>query len=137
MQTAHAVGEVRRPQCECGHVELPVILAERDETSAVIGQRPPGALEVVLDAIEGKCVMAGCHRGMRREDRGLTHRSERIVETHASGDELVNPLQNDKCRVPFVQMPHRRRDAERAQRANAADAEDDFLLQPGLTIAAV
>ena len=34
-------------------------------------------------------------------------------------------------------MPHRRRDAERAQRADAADAENDFLLQARFAIAAV
>ena len=81
--------------------------------------------------------MAGGDGRVRREDRCVTHRGERIVEAHAFGDELVNPLQDHERRVPFVQMPDRRRNAERAQRANAADAQDDFLLQPGLAIAAV
>ena len=38
---------------------------------------------------------------------------------------------------PFVEMPHRRLDAERAQHAHAADAEDDLLLDPRLAVAAV
>ena len=39
--------------------------------------------------------------------------------------------------VPLVQVPDGRRDAQRAQRAHAADAENDFLLQPRLAVAAV
>ena len=52
-------------------------------------------------------------------------------------DVLADPLQDDEGRVPFVQMEDRRRRSERAQDADAADAENDFLLDAHLAIAAV
>ena len=58
-------------------------------------------------------------------------------KSRPSRDVLVDALQDDESRVPFVQVPHGRCNPERAQRANAADAEDDLLLQTGFAIAAV
>src|SRR5688572_9353436 len=39
--------------------------------------------------------------------------------------------------MPFVQVPGGGSDAERAQGLDAADAEDDFLLQPANAITAI
>ena len=103
----------------------------------MIGERAPRALQVMLHAIEREGIVARGHRRMRREDRRPPHGGQRVVEAHAFGDVLVDALQDDECGVPFVEVPHGRCDAERAQRANAADAEDDLLLQPRLAIAAV
>ena len=65
------------------------------------------------------------------------HRLERVVERLALLDVLADALQRDERGVAFVQVPHRRLDAQRAQRPHAADAEDDFLLDARLAIAAV
>ena len=134
---ADAVGEIRRPQRQCGHVELAVILAEREEASAIVGRAVP-----TRPADGARRDRTETHRGLRhgrvrRENRRAPDGGERLVETHALGRELVDALQDDERRMPFVQMPDRRRDVERTQRADAADAEDDFLLQPCFAIAAV
>ena len=62
---------------------------------------------------------------------------ERVVEGRAALDEIADALQHDEGRVPFVEVEDRRLDAERLQRADAADAEDDFLLHAGFAVAAV
>ena len=51
--------------------------------------------------------------------------------------QIADALQHDERGVPFVQVPDRRRRAERLERADAADAEDDFLLDARLAVAAV
>ena len=103
----------------------------------MIVERSPGTLEVVLDAVEGERVVPRGHGCVGREDGRASHGSERLVECHAVGDELIDPVQNDEGRVPLVQVPYRRRDSEGAQRAHAADAENNFLLETRLSIAAI
>ncbi len=96
MQPADTVREIRCPQREGGHVELPVILAKCKETTAVIVDRSPCALEMVLDPIEWKRIVAGGNGRVRREDGRLAYRGQRVFEAHAFGDELVDPLKDDK-----------------------------------------
>ena len=55
----------------------------------------------------------------------------------AALDEIANALQHDERGVPFVEVEDAGLDAERPQRAHAADAEDDFLLDARLAVAAV
>ena len=100
-----------------------------------ISPHVPG--EVLLDQVERERVVAGRHRRVRREHRRSPHLLERVVERSALLDQLADALQRDEGGVAFVQVPHRRRDAERAQRAHAADAENDLLLDARLAIAAV
>ena len=52
-------------------------------------------------------------------------------------DQIADPLQHDEAGVAFVQVEDAGVDAERLQRADAADAEDDLLLDARLAIAAV
>ena len=93
--------------------------------------------EVLFDELKRKCVVAGRHGRVGREDRAAAHFVERAVERRSALDELTDSLQGDEGGVPFVQVPHRRLDAERAQHTHAADAEDDLLLDSRLAIAAV
>ena len=81
--------------------------------------------------------MPGGDRGVRREDRRLPHTLQRLVETVAVGDQLVNTLQHDERGVSFVQMPDVGLDAKSPQRTHAADAENDFLLEACFAIAPV
>ena len=111
--------------------------AEREEAVAIRPERAPASREVLLDHVEGERVVAGRHRRVRREHGRLANLLERIVEGRALFDEIADPLQHDEAGVPFVQVKDRRIGAERLERADAADAEDDFLLDAGLAIAAV
>ncbi len=114
-----------------------MILAERQKAAAVVGVRSPRPLQVMLDPIERERIVARGDGRVRREDGGGPHAGERFVEAHAFGDVLVDALQDDEPGMALVQVPHGRRDAERADRAHAADAKNDLLLETGFAIAAV
>ena len=90
-----------------------------------------------LHEVKRKGVVPGRHRRVRREDRRLPDLLERVVEGRPLLDEVADPLQHDKAGVPFVQMKGPRCHAERLQRPDAADAEDDLLLDARLAVAAV
>ena len=141
VQLADRVGRAGRSDGERGHVELRaaavVVGAERQEAIAMRPERPPAAGEMLLDEVKRKRVVAGRHRRVRREDRGLPDLLERVVERRPLLDQVADPLQHDEAGVAFVQMKDPRRHAERLQRPDAADAEDDLLLDARLAIAAV
>ena len=76
-------------------------------------------------------------RGMGREDRRCPDGREGLIEIESLCDVFVDAVQDNESGMSFVQVPCGRRDAERAEGADAADPEDDFLLQPRFAIAAV
>ena len=141
MQLADGVDVVRRAQRQRRHVELRavavVVAAEREEVLAAIAEVAPAAGEVGLDLVEGEGVVAGGHRRVRGEDRALADAGQRVLERQALLEELVDALQHDEAGVAFVQVPHRGIEAEGAHGADAADAQDDLLLDARLAIAAV
>ena len=130
-----------RPERERRHVELragaAVVRPEREETIAVGSERPPGAGEMFFDQMERKRVVTRGDGRMRGEDGGPADLVERLVEGRSLFGEVANALQHDERGVPFVQMEHGRIGAERLERAHAADAENDFLLDPRFAVAAV
>ena len=87
--------------------------------------------------MERKRVVPRRHRRVRREHRRLADLVERGVEGGAVLDQIADALQHDEAGVPFVQVEDARIRTERLQRADAADAEDDLLLDARLAIAAV
>ena len=141
VELAHRVDRAGGPHGERRHVELRaaavVVGAERQEAIAMRPERAPAAGEMLLDEVKRKRVVPGRHRRVRREDRGLPDLLERVVEGRPLLDEVADPLQHDEAGVPFVQVKDRRRHAERLQRPDAADAEDDLLLDARLAVAAV
>jgi hypothetical protein len=90
-----------------------------------------------LDQSEREGIVAGRHRRVSREHRRPADVLQGGFERLALFDLIANPLEHHERRVAFVQMPHRRGRAERFQRAHAADAEDDLLLDARLPISAV
>ena len=82
-------------------------------------------------------VVAGGDRRVRGEHAAGGDRFERRVERQTARQVLAQQLEDQERRVPFVQMPHGRLQAERAQRAHAADAEDHLLADARRFIAAV
>ena len=141
VQLADAVDEVGGAQRERRHVEerpaAVVVVAEREERVAVGAERAPRAGEVRLDQAERERVVSGRHRRVRGEDRRPAHRVERRFERRAALDLIADALQDDERRVSFVQVPGRRLDAHGLEDADAADAEDDLLLDARLAVAAV
>ena len=141
VQLADGVGRAGGADRQRGHVELHaaavVVGAEREESIAVRAERAPAAGEMLLDQAERKRVVSGRHRRVRREHRRLANLLERVVEARALLDQIADALQDDEAGVPFVEVKDAGIDAERLERAHAADAEDDLLLDAGLAIAAV
>ncbi len=141
VQRAHAVDELRRAQRERGHIEqrsaAVVVFAQREEVLAVLADLAPRAGEIFLDEVEGERIVSGRHRRVGRKHRRALHFLERIVERAALLDHLADALQGDEGGVAFVQVPHRGRNAHGPQRAHAADAENDLLLDARFAIAAV
>ena len=56
---------------------------------------------------------------------------------HAGGHQLAGLLDEHERRVALVEVPGRRLDAQGSQRAHAADAQDQLLVQPHLAAAHV
>ncbi len=141
VQLADAVDVLRGAQRERGHVEertaAVVVVAEREEGIAVGAERSPRAGEMLLDEVERERVVSRGNRRVRREDRRLAHVVERRLERFAPLDQIADPLEDDECRVPLVEVPRRRVRAHRFQRTYAADAEDDLLLDARFAVAAV
>ena len=141
VQLADRVDAVGRPQRQRRHVELRpvpvVVLAQGEEAGPVLAQLAPGAGQVLLDELEREGVVAGGHRGVGREHGGAAHQRDGLVERAPLLDLLADPLHHHEGGVPLVEVPDGRLDAHRAQHADAADAEDDLLLDAGLAVAAV
>ena len=68
----------------------------------------PGAGQMRFDQVEGKRVVAGRHRRVRREHGGAPDFLERVSKLRPVLDQLADALQHDERGVPFVQMPDRR-----------------------------
>ena len=112
--------------------------AEREEPVAIRPERAPAAGEVLLDQLERERVVPGGHRRVRREDRGL----RRISSSASSNVEPCSISSRIRCRTTNAACPSFRWNTAGStpsalQRAHAADAEDDLLLDARLAIAAV
>ncbi len=97
----------------------------------------PATSQMPLDQMERECVVPGRHRGVGGEDRRAPHFGERRLEVLPRVEELANALQHDEGRMTLVEVVQRRRQSQRTQHADTADAQDDLLLHPRLAIAAV
>jgi hypothetical protein len=75
-------------------------------------------------------IMARRNHRVRREYRIRGNGFERGTEFEPARDELAHPLDDQERSVSFVHVPARRLDADFGESARAADAEDDFLLEP-------
>ena len=88
--------------------------------------------EVGLEAL-----VARRNRRVDREDRVAADAVPRLVERGALRHELAGALGEQERRVALVQVPDRRFEPERADRAHAADAEDQLLVEAHLAAADV
>ena len=141
VQPADRVGRSGGADGQGGHVEqhaaAVVVGPEREKPFAVGAERPPAAGQVRFDHAERKRVVARRHRRVGGEHRGAADLLERGVERGSLFDQIADALEDDEAGVSFVQVEHAGIDAERLQRADAADAEDDLLLDARFAIAAV
>lgn len=81
--------------------------------------------------------MTSRNRGVRGKGRVCRYQLKGAVKLHALAHTFATALKYKEGRVSFVDMPHGRRQTERAQGAHAADTQNDFLFQPHAAIAAI
>ena len=85
-----------------------------------------------------KAVVAGRHRRVGGEDDLRRDAADRFGRLDALGlHPLPHQLERRERAVPFVEMHDAGRDAERRERAHAADAEQQFLADAHAAVAAV
>jgi len=94
--------------------------------------------EVFLDELRREHVEARRHRRVGREHRPRPCRLERLGERQpVLAHEAADALEAEEGRVALVHVEDDGLEAERAQRAHAADAEHDLLPDAVLLVAAV
>ena len=127
-----AKGERRQPE--------PVGVGAAPEVEQpVVGD--PSAAGEVADVSEHEVVaehlVAGRHRCVRREHRRAADRFQRVVGRRARLDENACALDRKERRMAFVDVVDAWRDPERMQCADAADAQQELLPDPVLSVAGV
>ncbi len=148
MQEGDAVRPSAEAQAHDGHVEhgrvAAVVVLGPEGEDALDGQAVDRhvAAEVLRDEVAAEPVDAGGHGRVRREDRRGADGLERRVEREALLDELADALDAEEPRVALVgvvDLGLRRAGEARpqAQRAHAAHAEQQLLLEAVLAAAAV
>ena len=136
-----AVHMLREPDREDGHVEMPVVarrvMPQPQHGLAAHAHLLPDRTGARLDLFAGERVVAGSEGRVGREHAGRPDLPHRLVERHPLRDQLAHPLQQHERRVPFVGVPGRGPLAQRAQHADATNAQDPLLPQPEIQRATV
>ena len=97
----------------------------------------PEVAEVAVDHLGREDVVTGRHGRVAREDGIRPNPAGCFIACEAFKRMLAQALQQVERGMPLVGVPVVRLDAERAQRAYAADPKDDLLPEPVLEITTV
>src|SRR3954466_10934014 len=84
-------------------------------------------MERVFYQIGREAVVPRFDRGMRGENAFLARVIQRILELLATSNFFTHQFQREKGGVTFVHVESPRPHAQRAQKPNATDAEENFL----------
>ena len=106
--------------------------------SARQAQRLRERAEVLVDERGGKSIVPGRHRCVRGEDdlrSDPPHRFPRVDSFRLHP--LADQFERGERTVPLVQVDDTRRDSERRERSDAANAKQQFLTDPHAIVAAV
>ena len=115
-----------------------MLAAEGGEGVAIDAHLAHVVAEVLLDDVHGEGVVARGHGGVRGEAGAGFHGFERRREVEfLFFHHRADAFETAEGGVPFVHVANGGVLAEGLEGANAADAEDDLLLDAGLLVAAV
>ena len=140
MRARHVAVDARRRRCEARaadrqrrHVEVVAASAARASAEELLARRCrarcAAAVEVRSDLARGEVVVARRHRRVRREHGARRDRLERRVEIQALLSISARMRSSTEERgVALVHVPDRRLEPSACERAHAADAEHDLLL---------
>ncbi len=140
---ANAVAGRRRAQGQHGHAEvliltLRVLSPQPVEIRGRQSQAANVVAEVAIQQSYREIVMACGHRSVSCKNEARRGHIARFGEGEiVLFREPANPFHREERGVALVHVIDRRLQAQRLQRAMPADAEQDFLLQAHLQIAAV
>ena len=143
VQAADAVGEPAAAQGEDGHRERFVLVGDvlapqGHETLHVEAELLVVSREVVLHQLDVKVVDAGGNGRVGGEQMARGHSFASLIEAQArSVAQLPDALQSKERGVPLVHVEDRRRFVDGVQGANAADPQDDLLLDAAVLVAEV
>ena len=112
--------------------------SERQERVIRQPQAVAHRTEVLLDEVGREAIVACRHRRVRGEHHLRGHAPRGFFEADAFGvHAAANELERRERAVPFVEMDDAGRDAERGQRLDPADAEQQLLADADAIVAAV
>ena len=104
-----------------------------DRDAAVVQQRPGHP----PDEVRIEAFVAGRDGGVDGEDAVRADRRPGLVELHPARDMLPRAFGQQERRVALVEVPDRRRQPERPDRAHATDAKHELLVEAHLAAANV
>src|SRR6266478_327648 len=136
MATRHPIYPTAEIECEKRHVEA-VASAQHLELGKI-----DVIAQATFDEIEGESVVTSPDRGVRGEDAHLPD-THLVIDGLALDDVfrraagLVEELEGQKCRVPFIHVIGIDVEAKHPEHAHAADAQYNLLLEPISGVAAV
>ncbi len=143
VQLADAVPEGRHAEGQHRHAEWLGLVRGVDPAQAQkvgAAEPEPGyvAREIAVHQIRGESIVTGDHRGVAREHRSARGQLTGLVERELLGfHQTARMLERQKRRMPLVHVVDAGLDSHGFQRAIAADAEQDLLLESRLAVAAV
>ncbi len=142
VELGDTINLLRESDGEVGHIEVLVLVfrvgaAERHEFPPAYAQFLRVVAEVVLHQVHRKVVVTRRHRRMRGIKRGGADGLHGLGKTHAGGHEILQTFDAEERGVPLVEVPQIGFQAHCLDSLHAADAEQDFLLEAVLVVAAV
>src|SRR3954447_14207433 len=140
MLGADTVALIGQPHRECREVKaIPArgVMPDGANLVALDAELWPIVREVTIDQEGRENIVTGGHRSMAGENGAGRDPIHGRFECLPLANMLTNAFEQVKRGMTFIRVPVRRLNAERAQRPDAADAENDLLAQPVLEIAAV
>ena len=141
VELAHRVGAVGQAQREGRHVELRAVVVGADPQLEDLVDRHAAPVEQgaghAPHEVGVEPLVPGGDRRMDREHAVGADRRPGTVQRGPAGHELAGAFGEQERGVALVEVPDRRLEAEGPDRTDAADAEDQLLVEPHLAAADV
>ena len=136
---ADGIGRARAAQGECSHVKQVavsvIVKAQFQKRFMPFLRGAPIAGKLAFHLIYEEGVMSCRYGSVGREDGGGSNRLQSRLQALAGLHQLPNPLDNNKRRMTFVQMPDRWVMTEHLQCPDASNAKNYFLAETCFTFA--
>ena len=142
VQRGNGIGAPREAEAEHGHAEtfvaFGILASQGHETLLGKTERLAQRSEMLFDQIGIEAIVAGGHGSVGRKHHFTGNPRHGLLEADALFiHALANRFEHRKSAMPFVEVQDARSDAEGFQGAQAAHAEQQFLMDADPAIASV